>query len=180
MNCLLFLSYVGNRTKIRCKAASKPWRLKKIVYKEKQTNVTPREQISASNTCHSLQYVRKHCYILCFTCFTALLPSQQGFRFHIFFERLPSRRRMFLKTTLLHSHFHVLHGTFAFLILCPIKVYSAVTQILGILLFLMEVSVVRISSPPQEKKRGRWGKRTKTTKKVQLFQICFLLNCALN
>lgn len=105
-------------------------------------------------------------YPVCFTSFTTLLPAQQGFRFHIFFERLPSRRRMFLKTTLLHSHFNVLHGTFAFFVLLPVKVYSAVTQILGIpLFFLMEVSVVRLSTPLQEKNQ-RWGKRTKTEKSI--------------
>lgn len=176
MNCLLFLSYVGNRTKIRCKAASKPWRLKKIVYKEKKTNATPSEQISASNTCIALAICEEALlYPLCFTCFTALLPSQQGFRFHIFFERLPSRRRMFLKTTLLHSHFNVLHGTFAFFILYLKKgLFSSYTDTWDSS-FLMEVSIVRISSPLQGRKGEVEGKNKNNRKKYSFFKSAFYL-----
>jgi len=65
----------------------------------------------------------------------------------------PAGRRMFQKTTLLYSHFNVLHRSFAFFFLHPIKVYSAVTQIFAIPLFLMEVSVVK-NIYPLSKKEG--------------------------
>lgn len=64
---------------------------------------------------------------------------------------------MFQKTTLLYSHFSVLHRSFAFFFLHPTKVYSALTQILMIPLLLMEVSVVKNIYPPPKKGAGERG-----------------------
>lgn len=96
MNCLLFLSYVGNRTKIRYKAASKTLETKKNSLQGEENQCHPKQtNIYVKYLPQLLQYVKKHCYIL----YILLLYSQASrpLDFIYFLKDYPAEEECFRK-----------------------------------------------------------------------------------